>query len=180
MKAQSIQKIASDWTSSQSPCTQTLHTKQQLIYRPAEGGSHNDSAEYILLFHFVTQVTGWVQNPYASSNIGTISPEWWSGRLEVNYFLGKIILGCIEYSHFCQSCSDEQSWGKETQQNRLEMCRGHITQMLAVYNISIFTEREYRYRKEYSTFKSHPWNHGMFPPLSKEMRTSTHLIQGIQ
>lgn len=76
MKAQSIQKIASDWISSQSPCTQTLHTKQQLIYRPAEGGSHNDSAEYILLFHFVRQVTGWVQNPYASSNIGTISPEW--------------------------------------------------------------------------------------------------------
>lgn len=35
-------------TLSQSPRTQTLHAKQQLIYRPAEGGSHNDSAEHIL------------------------------------------------------------------------------------------------------------------------------------
>lgn len=76
---------------SASPGTNPLHTKWQLIYRPAEGGSRNGSAEYILLSHFVRRVMGWVPNEYASSNIGTIlSPEQWPGRPEVNYLLGEV------------------------------------------------------------------------------------------
>lgn len=46
---------------SASPSMNSLHIKWQLIYRLAEGGSPDSSAEYILLSHFVRQVMGWVQ-----------------------------------------------------------------------------------------------------------------------
>lgn len=58
------------------------------------------------------------------------------------------------------------------------MCRGHLTQMLAIYNISAFTERNTSTEK--STFKSHPRHHCMLSLVPKEMREGVHLIQAIQ
>lgn len=114
VKAQSIQKIVSDSGLYLSLPAHKLCTPNSSLFTDLQKVAPIMTLLNIFCApHFVRQVMGWVQNSYGSSNIGTISPEWWSDRPEVNYFPGKIILGCTEYSHFCQSHSDEQSWGKK-------------------------------------------------------------------